>query len=321
MSSRYILQGNYNDGNGTVVSSGTVTCYLAGTTTPATIYAASSGGSALSGGQTTSGIDGYFKFYIDDADYSSAQLFDVLLSKTGYSTVTYSNVPIVVLTTTSTSILTNKTLTAPVISSPVLSGSVTGTYTLSSPTITSPTITGTTSIGSGATITSPTVVTPTIASFANATHTHADAAGGGATLTGPSVSSPTLTGTVAGSATIGGTIVVPIGRLSASVANSGYPQSGTAGETLRILRGVVSSVGNILYGTGFTVDGGHATGAFVITFTTAFSNVPSVTASINNYSAGSIRVDPSAGSCTITTFDNANSATDEAFSFIACGPS
>ncbi len=40
-----------------------------------------------------------------------------------------------------------------------------------------------------------TLLTPTIASFANATHTHANAAGGGATLTSPTIATPTITGT------------------------------------------------------------------------------------------------------------------------------
>jgi len=40
--------------------------------------------------------------------------------------------------------------------------------------------------------TSPTIVTPTIASFANATHNHSNAAGGGATLTSPTITTPTI---------------------------------------------------------------------------------------------------------------------------------
>lgn len=49
--------------------------------------------------------------------------------------------------------------------------------TLVSPTLTTPTVNGAT--GTGGTYTNPTLVTPTIASFANAGHTHANAAGGG----------------------------------------------------------------------------------------------------------------------------------------------
>lgn len=49
--------------------------------------------------------------------------------------------------------------------------------TLLSPTLTTPTVSGETA--TGGTYTSPTLVTPTVASFANAAHTHGNAAGGG----------------------------------------------------------------------------------------------------------------------------------------------
>ena len=92
---RYIFQGHCVDGNGRAISSGTVTVTLAGTSTAATIYAADSGGSALSGGQTTSNASGYFKFYVDDGDYAAGQKFDVVISKTNFNSQTYEDVIVV----------------------------------------------------------------------------------------------------------------------------------------------------------------------------------------------------------------------------------
>jgi len=91
---RYCKSGVFQDGAGNIVASGAITVTLAGTTTAATIYAASSGGSALTDGQTTSNSNGRFTFYVDAADYPSHQLFDITLSKSGavsYVTQTYPN--------------------------------------------------------------------------------------------------------------------------------------------------------------------------------------------------------------------------------------
>jgi hypothetical protein len=89
---RVIKQGVFRDGNGAVVTTtrnGTVTVYLAGTTTPASIYSASSGGSAVHYVNTNS--SGRFLFYCDTADYSVSQKFDIVLSGTGIVSQTYSN--------------------------------------------------------------------------------------------------------------------------------------------------------------------------------------------------------------------------------------
>ena len=90
---RFIYQGFTQDANGKIITGATVTVYLAGTTTPAVIYAADSGGSAIAGGALTSDADtGQFKFYADDNNYRATSQFDLVLSKTNYTTTTLEDV-------------------------------------------------------------------------------------------------------------------------------------------------------------------------------------------------------------------------------------
>lgn len=89
---RLAFNGVIRDQRGNVVASATVIVYEADTTTPATIYDAKSGGSAVSGASMTTGSDGSFLFYVDDSDYTAGSQFDIVASKTGYDTQTYSDV-------------------------------------------------------------------------------------------------------------------------------------------------------------------------------------------------------------------------------------
>ena len=81
---RFICQGTWTDGGGVVVNEGTVTVYLAGTTTAATIYALETG-DAASDNTVESDAYGHFVFWVDDSDYSMGQKFKYVLSKTSYS--------------------------------------------------------------------------------------------------------------------------------------------------------------------------------------------------------------------------------------------
>jgi hypothetical protein len=85
---RYIFEGVYRDGNGKVVPSGTVSVYLAGTTTAADIYTTLTGATAVNS-VTSSTTTGRFTFYVDDFDYDSDQTYDIVLSKSGYDSDTY----------------------------------------------------------------------------------------------------------------------------------------------------------------------------------------------------------------------------------------
>ena len=91
---RYIYQGVAQDGTGRVIASASILVYEAGTTTGATIYALVAGGSADADSTITSGTDGSFQFFIDSGDYSTAQAFDILISKTNYNTTTLEDVSI-----------------------------------------------------------------------------------------------------------------------------------------------------------------------------------------------------------------------------------
>ena len=61
---RYIKQGVVRDSWGNIVIGATISVYLAGTTTPASIYAADTGGTAVNSVATDSRGD--FVYYVDD---------------------------------------------------------------------------------------------------------------------------------------------------------------------------------------------------------------------------------------------------------------
>ena len=68
---RYIYQEVLQDGKGNVVSGASITVYLAGTTTKATIYTTFTGGSADADSVVTTGSDGTYAFYVDEDDYNN----------------------------------------------------------------------------------------------------------------------------------------------------------------------------------------------------------------------------------------------------------
>lgn len=80
---RFPYKGITKDQNGAVVLGATVSVYLAGTTTAADVYAASSGGAHVSS-VTSSSTTGAFEFWVDTADYAATQWFKITLSKTGF---------------------------------------------------------------------------------------------------------------------------------------------------------------------------------------------------------------------------------------------
>lgn len=75
---RFIKQGIVRNGHGDVIADATISVYLAGTTTVASVYAASTGGTAVN--SVTSDSAGGFSFYVDEADYARTQLFKLVLA-------------------------------------------------------------------------------------------------------------------------------------------------------------------------------------------------------------------------------------------------
>lgn len=110
------------------------------------------------------------------------------------------------------------------------------------------------------------------------------------------------------------------GNVRLGSGGADYAASGT--ENLRMVRGSINGDGSIARGSGFTAvhNGPVGSGSYTITFSPAFSGVPSVTVSAVNVAAragGSI----SASSVTVSTINFSTSApVDDSFSFIAMGP-
>jgi hypothetical protein len=90
---RYAYHGRYTDQQGNMVPSGTVKVFLAGTDTPASIYVASAGGTAVNS-VSSSSTDGTFVFYVDDSDYATKQEFKIRLEATGYTAKEYDDIVI-----------------------------------------------------------------------------------------------------------------------------------------------------------------------------------------------------------------------------------
>ena len=98
---RHFFGGSTRDSStGQIRPSSTITIYLAGTATLASVYAASTGGAAVS--SVLSDSDGKFGFWVDESDYALTQLFDLVSSKTGFTSITYQNVPAFNLTAVDT---------------------------------------------------------------------------------------------------------------------------------------------------------------------------------------------------------------------------
>jgi len=83
------------DATGAVIFDATVTIYLAGTDTLATVYQTKTAQYPLSGSQTTTDSKGRYIYYVDDANYPNYQLFKEVITKTGFDPVTYDDIDII----------------------------------------------------------------------------------------------------------------------------------------------------------------------------------------------------------------------------------
>jgi hypothetical protein len=100
-------------------------------------------------------------------------------------------------------------------------------------------------------------------------------------------------------------------------------------ENLRTVRGIVSvgAGATVFAGSGFTVarTAGAPIGAFTVTFSTAFTGLPSVTANAYSDLSGSVArtvafQDIQANTVSVRVFNDAGGLEDQSFSFIAIGP-
>lgn len=113
MGTRHSKFGWMKDQQAKVINAETITVYLSGTTTVATIYAASAGGSAITGGAITVSSVGFFQYWVDEDDYGTTQAFKHVFTGAKFQTTTLD--PIVIfpgITTSSSDTLTNKTIDA-----------------------------------------------------------------------------------------------------------------------------------------------------------------------------------------------------------------
>jgi hypothetical protein len=90
---RYPYSGTTRNQEGATVFEATVSVFLTGTSTPASIYTASSGGTAVNS-VTSSSTDGTFLFYVDSTDYVGIPLLDLTVSKTVSATASYNSVTV-----------------------------------------------------------------------------------------------------------------------------------------------------------------------------------------------------------------------------------
>jgi hypothetical protein len=88
---RSYYKGVARDQYGAIISSASIAIYLAGTTTVASVYTVSTGGTAVD--SVTSDAEGIFYFYVDTSDYSNIQLFKLVISHLG-NTSTYDNISV-----------------------------------------------------------------------------------------------------------------------------------------------------------------------------------------------------------------------------------
>jgi len=129
------------------------------------------------------------------------------------------------------------------------------------------------------------VIDLTLALGANITVATTAAITGNTTIGGTLVVTGAITGSAASTlAALGVGVAAPSAGIieSSGAINAGglvygaggFKQPGTGGETLKFIRGIISSAGAVIEGSGFTAVR-NSLGNFTVTFSTAFSDIPS----------------------------------------------
>ena len=237
---RWSCQGTTRDGNGRVILGATVSVYLTGTTTVASIYAAEAGGTAVNS-VLSSSTNGSFLFFVDDTEYATTQFFRLVISKTGYETRTYDYANIVggstgaIVTLSDAQTLTNKTLTTPIIASFYQDAAKTQLMTV--PNTTSDTLA---LMDATQTFTNKTLTTPIIPSF------YQDVAKT-KLMTVPNTTSDTLVTLAASQTLLGKTLTTPtiVNFVNANHDHKSAAGGGSAG----VIQVVNTSTGSVATGT------------------------------------------------------------------------
>jgi len=107
---RCYYKGLFRDGSGHPILSGTVSVYLAGTTTAASVYTSLASATAVNS-VTGSATDGTFELWVDRFDYDQDQQFKLTLSKAGYTSQTWDNVSVDQVVLGTYAITADKTVT------------------------------------------------------------------------------------------------------------------------------------------------------------------------------------------------------------------
>jgi len=89
---RWKFQGTTKDQSGRILPSATISVYLAGTTTSASVYTSVTSTTAVNS-VTSSSTDATYAFYTDSFDYDHDQAFKIIITKPSYTSVTYDNLP------------------------------------------------------------------------------------------------------------------------------------------------------------------------------------------------------------------------------------
>ena len=90
---RFKHEGVCRDGNGVTIVGATVSVYLSGGSTAASVYTALAGGSAVNS-VTSDSTDGSFIFYVDEADYAANQKFKTITTHANYRSKTSDDIVI-----------------------------------------------------------------------------------------------------------------------------------------------------------------------------------------------------------------------------------
>lgn len=107
---RCYFKGTTRSGAGNIITGATVSLFLVGAATPAKMYTSLTGTTAVYS-TTSSTTDGSFELWVSRFDYDNDQKFAMVISKSGYTSVTYDNIIIDSVVLGTYSITTDITVT------------------------------------------------------------------------------------------------------------------------------------------------------------------------------------------------------------------